>query len=210
MLTKDFLRIIRQFTNKKIRNCILFIQRQRLKNKTPSIIASNCNGTLIQHDLKLQYRTPFVNLWIKPKDFIKILKNLSYYMSCNLSFINEKGINYPVAILNDVKIYFQHYKSEKEAEEKWKRRVSRIDYNNIYILFTDRDGCTKNDLEQFDKLPYKNKIVFTHIPYPNIKSTFYIKGFEQQESVGILSNYRNSFYRYYDQFDYIKWFNSKK
>lgn len=209
MLLLFFFKTIKHFIILQIRNYLLFLKKIRLKNKTPSVISSNCNGTFIQHDLGLQFRTPFVNLWIKPKDYLKILNNLRYYLSCNLTFTKENGINYPVGVLDDVKLYFQHYSSEKEAEEKWKRRITRIDYNNIFILFTDRDGCTKNDLEEFDKLHYKNKIVFTHIPYPDIKSAFYIKGFEEKESVGILSNYRNCLKRYYDDFDYVNFFNSQ-
>lgn len=48
---------------------------------------------------------------------------------------------------------------------------------------TDRDGCTKEDLIEFDKLSYKNKIVFTHVPYDDIKSAVYIKGFEKDNEV---------------------------
>ena len=69
---------------------------KRLKNKDFSLIASNCNGTFIYHDLNLQFRSPFINLWIKPNDFIKYLQNINYYMKCELKFTSEIGINYPI------------------------------------------------------------------------------------------------------------------
>ena len=196
----------------KIRNCYKRIKKLHLKNTDFSLIASNCNGAMILHDLSLKFNSPFVDLWIKPKDFIKMLKNLKYYMDCEFSFTNEEGITYPVGILDDIRIYFQHYKSEDEAKNKWHERRARINYDNLFILFTDRDGCTKQDMIDFDNLKYKNKAVFVHKPYPDIKSAVYIHGFEQNDSVGMCMNYKGRFSlkRYYDDFDYVTWFNQGK
>jgi uncharacterized protein (DUF1919 family) len=105
-----------------------------------------------------------------------------------------------------------HYKSEEEARKKWNTRKKRINYDNIFIIMTDRDGCTKQDLEEFDKLDYKNKVVFTHIEYKDIKSSFYIKGFENEEQIGHIYEFKNENVgiKYYDEFDYIAWFNNEK
>ena len=184
-------------------------KRLRLKNIDFSLIASNCNGAMILHDLNLRFNSPFVDLWIKPQDFIKMCRNLKDYMNCNLHFTNEEGINYPVGIIKDIRIYFQHYQSEQEAENKWNKRKQRINYDNIFILFTDRDGCTKQDLIDFDNLKYKNKAVFVHKPIPDINSAVYIRGFEQNDSVGMCMDYKGRFSlkRYYDDFDYVSWLN---
>ena len=158
-------------------------QRQRLSNQDFSIIASNCNGALILHDLGLRFNSPFVNLWMKPKDFIKMLKDIQYYMSRELVFTKEDGIDYPVGLLDDIRIYFQHYKTEQDAKSKWEDRAKRINYSNLFILFSDRDGCTESDLKEFDQLPYQNKVVFVNKEHPDLKSAFYIKGFEDKESL---------------------------
>ena len=102
------------------------------------MISSNCNGAFILHDLKLRFNSPFVNLWIKPKDFIKLLKNFDEYMRCKLDKITEGGIDYPIGKLKDIKIYFQHYSTFEEAERKWEERKKRIDKENLFVLFTDR------------------------------------------------------------------------
>ena len=153
-----------------------------------------------------------MNLWIKPKDYIKFLKNIEYYLKCNLTFIKEEGINYPIGLLEDIKIYFMHYENEDIAREKWKERSKRINLNNLFILFTDRDNCSMEDIKEFDKLPYKNKIIFVNKKYTDIKSAYYIKGFEKEEAVGILSRYINAYSgkRYLDAFDYVKWFNGEE
>ena len=94
---------------------------------------------------------------------------------------------------------------------KWKERLSRLNKDNLFIILTERDGCTYENLCEFDNLPYKNKIVFTHRPYDNIKSAVYVRGFESQGECGILSGFRGKYFgkRYYDDFDYVKWFNGK-
>lgn len=186
------------------------IKRKRLINKDFSLISSNCNGCIISSDLGCRYNSPFVNLWIKPKDYIRLLKKLEFYMGLELSFIKEEGIDYPVAKLEDIVIYFQHYTSEEEAYSKWNERRKRINYDNLFILFSDRDGCTNEDLLEFDKLQYRKKIVFTNKMYPEIESSYYIKGFENQDSVGICSEYVGRIYkrRHLEQFDYVEWLNS--
>ena len=186
--------------------------RARLHNKDFSLIASNCSGMFMLKDLNLPYKSPFVNLWLYPKDFIKFLKNISYYSECKLEFIQMDNIKYPVGKLDDIHIFFQHYKTEEEAYDKWNKRIKRINKKNIYILMTDRDGCTEDDLREFDKLEYKNKKVFTHIEHPDISSAVYIPGFEKDESVGMCFQYAHkySIKRRYDVFDYVSWFNSLK
>ncbi|MCW9718613.1 DUF1919 domain-containing protein [Avibacterium sp. 21-599] len=183
--------------------------RNELKNKGMTVIASNCNGAFILHDLAQPFNSPFVNLYLEPKDFIRYLQRIEHYQQQTLQFVAQSP--YPIAYLDDVKIHFMHYANAQQAQEKWQQRSQRIDLENLFIIMTDRDGCTEQDLNAFDALPYPNKVVFTHKPYPAIPSAFYIQGFEQQDCVGDLFAYSGwSGKRYYDQFDYLAWFNQHK
>lgn len=179
-----------------------------IKKEDLTIVASNCNGGVLLHDIKHRFNSPFVNLWIKPSDYIKMLQKLEYYLGCNLEFITDDSVKYPVGRLDDVTIFFEHYKSEDEALAKWNERLSRMTFDNLYIFFTDRDGCTYDDLLAFDRLEYKHKVVFTHIEYPEVKSAFYIKGFENQREVGILSSFVRGKvgHRYFDSFNFKSFF----
>lgn len=71
-------------------------------------------------------------------------------MSCKLDFTSEEGIRYPVGLLDDLRIYFEHYKSESEAKAKWEELTNRINYSNLFVLFSDRDGCTESELRELD------------------------------------------------------------
>lgn len=184
--------------------------RQMLRNKDFSLISENCNGGFILHDLGIRFNSPTVNLFFYPKDFIKYVKNLKYYSSLKLEFIRKANINYPIGKLDDIEIYFMHYETEELAKQKWEERTKRINYDNIFILMTDRDGCTEEDLQEFDSLPYKNKVILTHLPHENIKSCFYIKGFEDQKEIGHIYRFKNETTgkKFYDDFDYVSWFNT--
>lgn len=195
--------------NEMFRRFIDWRNKRRIKNKDFSLFSGNCNGCCICHDLGLQFRSPFVNLWLSTPDFVKFLGSPEEYLSNPLEFLAQTDKPYPVARLKDVTVYFQHYSSNEEAAEQWERRCQRINWDNLFVLMDDRDDCTPELLREFDALPYKNKAVFTHIPYPDIPSAVYIPGFEDQETVGICSEFINGYSgkKWYDAFDYVKWFN---
>lgn len=185
------------------------LNRLKLKNHSFSIISSNCTGAFITHDLREQFRSPFVNLYLLPKDFIKFCKKMKYYLELPLNFTTEEGIDFPIGFLDDIRVYFTHYKSQEDAEQKWNTRKQRINFDNLFFIFSNRDGCTYEDLAEFDALPYKNKVAFTNKKYPELKSCFYIKGFDNQETIGQLYPFATKYFgrKYYDQFKFVKWLN---
>lgn len=98
--------------------------------------------------------SPTINLWMKPKDFIKYCSNLKHYSQCKLEFLDSSlylsaSEKYPVACLDDIIIYFLHYASEEDARQKWEERTNRINYDNVRCILSERDGCTYDDLENF-------------------------------------------------------------
>lgn len=145
--------------------------RKKLKNN-PSIITNHCIGGIISHDLGLKFLSPTVNLKILPDDFIKFVENLDKYL--NSEFVKiESDLPYPVAKLDDITVYFVHYKTFEEAVEKWNERKQRIDFNNIRVIMTARDGASNQTLERFDALPYK-KVFFDDVAHPELKSAIYV------------------------------------
>ena len=158
---------------------------RKLRNKDFTLVASNCNGGVILHDLNLKFNTPFINLSLPPKDFIKLTEKFEYYMSLDVKEMIDDTVNYPVGQLGDLRIDFMHYESFEEAKNKWNERKKRIDYNNLFFMLTERENCSFDDLVYFDKLPVKRKVVFTHKKYPKIKSSFYIHGFKNHGGIGL-------------------------
>lgn len=187
------------------------LKRRRLKNLTPTIISSNCNGEMIYYDMGLPFYSPFINLSFDMNDYMKLLKNLKYYMSLSIKPSEDNSYDYPTGMLGDIKIHFNHYDSFETAVQKWEQRKKRIDWENLFILAIDGDNCTYESMEEFNKLPFKNKVMFTGKEYPEFPSTYYIKGFEEQGYVGVLIYFRKQFRirRYLDDFDYISFLNGE-
>ena len=114
--------------------------------------------------------------------------------------------SYPIGVLgDDIEIHFLHYHSEQEAREKWERRVERINWDRLFISFSERDLCTPQHIAQFDALEFPRKVCFTANEYPDLSSTVWLKNYKGQGEVGDL-------YRDYKvvmkQFDIARWLNS--
>jgi len=183
--------------------------RKRLRPGSRTIVANNCIGGLISHYLHLQFTAPTVNLFILPSDYIKMLQEFDKYFDPEAPITQvESDKPYPVGDIYGCKIYFMHYKDFESAVQKWRERCTRINKDALYILMTDRDGCTQEDMQAFDALPYKNKVLFTHKEHTAIASAVYIHGFEGQEAVGQLQESMGiTGKRYIDQFDYVEFLN---
>lgn len=188
--------------------------RNKLHNENFTIFSTNCIGGIIYHNLKLRFLSPTINLWISPKDYIKLLKDPQKYLSnSDMHEIKIENIDYPVGRLDDITIYGQHYKDFDELKYKWNERKKRINWDNIFVFMIERDGCTYRDLLDFDKLPYKNKVVFTQKKYKDIKSCMVLPNSydEENKNVNNLLQYKSSFsiLETIDEFDYVRFFNGE-
>lgn len=187
------------------------LKRIRLKNRKPTIIASNCIGTFMYYDMKLPFQSPTINLSFEMNDYVRFLENLKWYLKQPIVPYADDRFDYPCGMVGDVEIRFNHYKTIEEAITKWEERKLRINWNNLFIVGIDGDNCTYESLKRFDELPYKNKVIFTHKNYPEFPSAYYLRGFEDLEGVFQPTNFKNQFWirRYIDQFDYVTFLNGK-
>ncbi len=127
-----------------------------------SIISMCCWGGLTYHSLGMEFSSPFINMFVKETDYLRLLSNLEFYLKQPLVFekdMYEQKIkrSFPIATIGDIRLYFNHYESFDEAKSKWEQRLSRINYNNLFIMYYTMD---LNNAKIFDNLPFKKKIVF--------------------------------------------------
>ena len=186
------------------------LKRQKLKNRNATIISSNCNGEFIYYDMRLRFLSPTINLSFDMNDYVKMLENLRWYMEQPVLPYKDDRFDFPCGMLGDIEVRFNHYKTFEEAVKKWNERKKRINWDNLVILGIDGDNCTYESIKRFDALPYKKKVIFTHKPYPEIQSSYYIKGFENNPGgIGVLIYFKKQFLvrRYLDDFDYVSFLN---
>lgn len=168
-----------------------------------TLLCNNCTGAMVLHDYGLRFDTPTVNLFIRPKDYIELLSDIRRYMQSDIEDITFEN-KYPVGLLGGkIRIDFLHYSSFAEAVASWKRRAARIDYSHVYAVLVERDGCTYEDLQRFDRLPLVHKVALVHKHYPDIKSSFVINYLGEDGLLGQIIDFQGNFgKRYYDQFDW--------
>lgn len=185
--------------------------RKILKNQNPSILSSNCIGGEIYNNLNIKFLSPTINLWFSESDFLKLALKPKYYMEQELLFIDDSEKSYPVAMIDDVKINFLHFKTKEEAEQKWNERKKRIDYDNLYIIMCDLD-LNDEEFIKFQKINNcKRKIMFTTDPQrAQYKDVMQIKIYKEYSYVRNYAVNRLNGYRDFELFwDYVNWLNEE-
>ena len=137
-------------------------------------------------------------------DFIKFACNLKYYLSLPLSFIKTED-GFPVAMLGDIKLNFNHYATNEEAEECWNRRKERINYDSIFLILYYRDGFTVEQIREIEKAKCKGKAVLTHKPL-GLDYEVYMRGNEDPEQ-NFLEKDKYGIRSFEKEWDFVSWLN---
>lgn len=162
-----------------------------IKNKDITIISNNCWGGLMYQSCGLKYNSPLVGLYFYAPEYIEFLKNLRYNLEQPLHFIpkseskykNLMAKDYIIGVLGNtgIEIVFMHYHSESEILEKWERRKSRMNYDNMIVKFSDSDSARDDKyIKEFDALPFEHKVCFTGKAFPECKSVICMKEYKNQ------------------------------
>lgn len=177
---------------RRLKIIVSYFYKIGLKNKDFSIISNNCWGGLVYDRYRIKYLSPTIGLWIPPKDFIKFICNLEFYIKNDIQKISyldshvknllierKKAGKYKCELediiigrIIDIDIIFLHYDSFDSARNKWNRRKQRINYKNIIYKFNDQNCLEEEDFFKFQDLCLDNKIFFTSnkkfIGYKNV------------------------------------------
>lgn len=141
--------------------CFDFAEYVKLRQSKVSIIAGNCWGGFTYHALKMQFLSPFVNLFLEDEDYLRLLSDLKGYMEKPLvQDFSEwaKKYDYPIGLLGDVALHFNHYPDFETAKRKWDERLRRINWQNLFVMMYT---CDLDVARRFSLLPYRHKVVFT-------------------------------------------------
>lgn len=140
-----------------------FADYVKLLERRISIMCCNCWGGILYNTLGMECRSPFKNMALSPLGLMKIMKDPRGYFAKEPELIEwnidpHSLIRYPVCLLGDVRLDFNHDTELQSALDKWHRRVRLINYNELFVsIYTDNEEVG----EQFDKLTeYEKKVCF--------------------------------------------------
>ena len=171
------------------------IQRRRQQftaSERISIIAQNCIGGVLYHDLGLEFSSPTVNLFFMGPDFVRFVSNLKHYM--DLDPVMTWGENYPIGYLEDVQIHFMHYATCLEARDAWNRRKHRINWDNILVLCTDMEDFTDEVFARWKDIPYPKVLFTANSSFAQDQDSVFYPEYQSGGRVGDLISQRK-FYR---------------
>lgn len=196
---------------RKVRNeADRYIRKRKYKGRILNtngytIISSNCMAGSIYKDFGLPFNSPTIGLFLCGSDFVKLASNLRYYLSLSV----EEGeysrwvgkTTYPLGIIDDIEIHFLHYDSFDDAKAKWERRALKVDFDRVYLIMTDRDFTTYEDIRKFSEIETYKKLCFVSKNYEEIPNTVFCQKYEADVQVGVLP----LFMEYSQYFDVVSW-----
>lgn len=167
-------------------------RRAKLARTDFTIISNNCWAGSVYRRYGLPYGSPTAGLYFFADDYVRFASRLRRYTSVPLEFIDTRESRHAeqlaakgelskiVARLDDIEVVLLRYPTLEEAREKWERRCSRINWDNLFIKFSQMNGCTYEDLAAFDAIPFRNKICFTASPRPELSCAVHFPGFDER------------------------------
>jgi uncharacterized protein (DUF1919 family) len=188
------------------------INRMRLRKKNHNnsftLLTANCMGGYIYHQLDVPFQSPTINLMMLQPDFYKLILNLPQYLSMNLADSGIRGGRCPVGKLGDLTVFFTHYADFEDGASAWEKRAQRVNYDNIFIIATDRDGVTEEDILKLSTVKCKKIICFTAKKY-DYPYCFQVEEFKNDEQIGnILGKTLSGKWKFEKFFDFVGWLNN--
>jgi uncharacterized protein (DUF1919 family) len=192
-----------------------FALRKRLRNADFTIISNNCWGGSVMEDLGLQYNSPTIGFYFFAPCYISFLRNIKSNLELPLTFLKESKYPfaneqrelkwYPICQIGESELHFVHDQTEQEAYDKWDRRRVRVNFDNLFVAFSDRDQCTNELIKEFDNMPFKNKVFFSSKIIKGINSLVWLKEYQNEDYIGDLYNNRWSYRKYFDLADWLNY-----
>jgi uncharacterized protein (DUF1919 family) len=151
-----------------------------LRDRDFSILSNDCWAEALYEDWEVPCRTPFRGLGMDPSSFLHFVSDLERYLKEPLRFVPHSRhtvVNrfrgqdgWPIGMLGEeVEIYFLHYREEEEARRAWEDGCRAINLEHVAVKFTvDKDGARPEHIEQFNRLPFKRKLLLCKRSYPAV------------------------------------------
>ena len=199
------------------------LKRERLTNQSFSIISNSCVGASVYKDFGIKFFTPFIAVYIDPDDFVLMLKDLKKWLSYDVTQIDYPA-SFPVGLLGGkIFLFFVHENNFDEAVFKWRYRIERINWNNIFVILDPikqtfkqnsvKSTCSVETIKSFFSLGYARSISFVSKKYQVVnQNCIFIKCYQKYAWAPYIGRILiPSGKRVYDKyFDMIRWLNENE
>ena len=139
-----------------------FIDYVKLMKSDLTIISIECSGAVMYNALGLEFKSPFILMFLTQKDYLKVMNDFEYYIRQPLIEVKDLDRKYPVGKLDDVYLYLNHYSTFDDAKIAWDKRIQRINKNNVLFMMTE---VFQDSIEKFQNCTVNRKIGFAPEDY---------------------------------------------
>lgn len=183
--------------------------KKRNKKNRFTLLCANCMGGYMYHQLGVKFQSPTINLMMLQPDFYTLISNLEKYLKEDFVDISEKSGIPRGKLGGEITVHFTHYRDFQEAVQKWNERASRVDLEELYIITSDRDGVTSEQINNLQNVHCKKLLCFTAKKY-DLPYCFQVKEFETEKEIGnILKKTISGKWYFEEVFDWVGWLNSE-
>lgn len=143
----------------------------RLRELGISFLSDDCWAGLMYNTLGMEMQSPFINMFIRDGDYLRLVSDPEKYLREPLVPVNLRKATtgsryYPVVRLGDVEMHFNHATDPQKFEEyaaRWYIRRRRIRYDRLFAKFAVKDPETEEEcLRVFASLPYPHLVFVPH------------------------------------------------
>lgn len=183
-------------------------RRKKLNNTDFSIISNNCWAGSVYRRYGLPYSSPTVGLYFFSEEYIKLLSNLERNLFLPFSVVSATESKYYQELVkkgqenvligklgDEIEMVLLHYHSKKEAEEKWNRRLERVNLNNLIVKMSEMNLCSKECLLAFDKMSFNKKVLLVAQKHDDISSQVIVKRYIRENEISNDTLYYNKFFK---------------
>ena len=135
-------------------------------------------------------------MYFYSEEYIKLLRNLDRNLFLPFSVVNANESKYYQDLLrkgqknvfigklgNEIELVLLHYHSKEEAEEKWARRLARVNLNNLIVKMSEMNMCSEKHLLEFDEMNYRKKVLFAAKEREKIKSQIIVNRYIRENEI---------------------------
>jgi uncharacterized protein (DUF1919 family) len=155
-----------------------------------TIISNDCWGQALYDEWGLPRRTPMVGAGMRAECFIQFLTDIQGYLESPLRFVSlsrHESINrlrlrravWPIGLLrDDVEVHFLHYQSTQGARDAWESGRKLVNFDRLAVKFSvDKDGAVLRHIHEFDRMPFKRKLLISERDHPDIPSAIHVPNY---------------------------------
>lgn len=157
-----------------INKCLAFFRRKLFKGETPTIISNDCSAGYIYNVMDMFMLSPTINTGIEPCDFIKLCKNLKFYMEQDM---NSESLRYTRTFrfstspmdnltgkIGDISVVFAHLKPDDKPVERWNIMRQRINWESVIYVMKEQNSSgsvPRDTIREFLELKGKKLFINT-------------------------------------------------